>query len=330
MIHELARVGARRNLVDEKRQRWPIWVGMAIGAVVLFGAGAAAGIFIDRSLTRQARILPVRAERIAAGSQAGVVIVEVAADSPADAAGLEAGDEILAIDKQEVDTTAELVDAIGSHKPGDEVTLNVIRRGRDQAEQVRVTLGADSQDSDQAYLGVRIAEAKRPIAGEGLPLGRGGVILQGPDLGSILKDYDRLKDHLYFLPECPGTRDPSGDAHHHCGLVVAEVVDASPAAEAGLRVGDLILQLDGEPITSRSGFVDDVGSKKPGSVALLRVFRYSEAKTIDLTVRLGEHPDEPGRGYLGVTVPGFFNWIEPRLVQPYRQGPFWIPFERSR
>ncbi|HEX6937325.1 MAG TPA: trypsin-like peptidase domain-containing protein [Actinomycetes bacterium] len=61
-------------------------------------------------------------------------------DGPADQAGLEPGDVIVAIDGEAVEGSAELIVAIRSHRPGDTITLTV-RRGGNQRD-YRVTLAA--------------------------------------------------------------------------------------------------------------------------------------------------------------------------------------------
>jgi S1-C subfamily serine protease len=69
----------------------------------------------------------------------GVVLQEVAPGSPAEAAGLQAGDAIVAVDGTEVTSTSELAAALASHAVGDQVTLTVERSG--SQIQVTATLG---------------------------------------------------------------------------------------------------------------------------------------------------------------------------------------------
>lgn len=315
--------------MEEKRLRWPLWLGMVFGAVVLFAAGGVAGIFLDRALSPEIGSQAVRAERVVVGAQPGVLILEILPDSPAAEAGLESGDEILAIDGQNVVTADGLVAAVASHKPDDEITLSVRRSTGPGPEPVRVRLSGSPTDSTQAYLGVRIVDGPTPHL-MALPPLRRGAIIRRPDLGSVLQHYDRLKDNLYFLPGCPDAGDRSGDVEAPCGLVVAEVVDGSPAETAGLQVGDLILELDGEPVASQAGFVNDIGSREPGDEVRLTVYRERTGDTLDLRARLGQNPSGPGKAYLGVTVPGFFRSIRPGLFRPYGWGHDWIPFERTR
>lgn len=56
---------------------------------------------------------------------------QVAPDSPADKAGLKAGDIISSIDEKDITNTLELADEIRSHKPGDKLSLNILRDGKE-------------------------------------------------------------------------------------------------------------------------------------------------------------------------------------------------------
>lgn len=73
----------------------------------------------------------------------GAVIVQVLAE-PA-RGELEAGDVVVGIDGTDVGLTEELIDAIGTHEPGEEVTLRVERGSTERTEDVRLTLAADPQ-----------------------------------------------------------------------------------------------------------------------------------------------------------------------------------------
>jgi S1-C subfamily serine protease len=63
----------------------------------------------------------------------------VASGSPADRAGLERGDVITAIGGKRVTSSADAVEAIDSHSPGDELGISLQRGG--QAKSATVTLG---------------------------------------------------------------------------------------------------------------------------------------------------------------------------------------------
>jgi len=97
------------------------------------------------------------------------------------------------------------------------------------------------------------------------------------------------------------------------GALVARVMEGSPAAEGGIREGDVITAFNGEHIDRSSELPHFVGRVKPGTEAKLDVVR--EGKEINLTVKVGELPergevevgartggDEEDAARLGITV----------------------------
>ncbi len=74
------------------------------------------------------------------------------------------------------------------------------------------------------------------------------------------------------------------------GVVVSAVYPGNPAAEAGLRAGDVIVGVDGEKVTESEQVIRAIGARKPGDSVKLGVLRDGSDKTIKVT--LGERPDE--------------------------------------
>ncbi len=68
------------------------------------------------------------------------------------------------------------------------------------------------------------------------------------------------------------------------GIVVAQVVSGSPAAQAGLKQGDVVTQVDGHDITSDSTLGKYLQSKKPGDVITLTVQRGSQSLQVKVTL----------------------------------------------
>ena len=74
------------------------------------------------------------------------------------------------------------------------------------------------------------------------------------------------------------------------GALVAQVVDKGPAQKGGLRVGDVILSANGQPVVVSGDLPHLVGVLKPGSKVVLELMRDGERKTLSLEV--GSLPDE--------------------------------------
>ncbi|MBX7113769.1 MAG: trypsin-like peptidase domain-containing protein [Myxococcaceae bacterium] len=76
------------------------------------------------------------------------------------------------------------------------------------------------------------------------------------------------------------------------GAIVTSVNDGSPAKKAGVQLDDVVVELDGEKVSSGGVFARAIALKKPESTVALKVYR--NGKPIDLKVKLGTRPDLPG------------------------------------
>lgn len=74
------------------------------------------------------------------------------------------------------------------------------------------------------------------------------------------------------------------------GALIAEVQEGSPAAKGGLMVSDVVLKFDGKPIESSGDLPRIVGNTKPGTKAVMQVWRKGGLK--DLSLVIGEMPAE--------------------------------------
>jgi putative serine protease PepD len=73
------------------------------------------------------------------------------------------------------------------------------------------------------------------------------------------------------------------------GAQVGQVVSGAPAADAGVRTGDVVTAIDGKTITGADALVTAVDGKKPGDTVTLKVRR--GGSTSDIKVKLGTRPN---------------------------------------
>jgi S1-C subfamily serine protease len=219
------------------------------------------------------------------------MIVEVVAGSPAEEAGLQKGDIILSVDGKELTQEYDLASAISQYSPGEEVTLEVKQSVESDPLEVQVVLSAKPKDSEKPYLGVSYKMTPA------LDLSKKGM----PD------PHFRFQppgDH--GVPSTPGTLPPFeffNDENYEgieYGALVVEVIDNSPASNAGVQSGDVITVIDGEAVDDPGSLAELIGTYNPDDEINVIIFRPGEENEIELQVTLGEHPDNAGKSYLGV------------------------------
>ena len=230
------------------------------------------------------------------------VITRLVPGSPADQAGLNPGDMIIAVDDEEFQSEDDLVDIIHTNQPGDEINLSIFQPGADNPRQVAVTLGENPDDEGQAYLGVEYM--KMP--------GFGGVEGQEGQFFHFdipKSDGERIpfphlpEDIMPFMHEFPQLPEGVEQA-----VLISTVTADSPAAKAGLEAGDVITAINSEAISNPESFVKAVRSFDPGDEITLTVYRNGEEETLEIEVALGEDPEVDGQPYLGVGIGGFLRF----------------------
>ncbi len=94
------------------------------------------------------------------------------------------------------------------------------------------------------------------------------------------------------------------------GVVVDAPVPGSPAAEAGIRAGDVITNVDGVSIRNRPDFGREIGMVAPGHTAKLRILRNGQSKVVTLAVAAKHETTEVALN----TPPAETAALEPRIV----------------
>jgi len=109
---------------------------------------------------------------------------------------------------------------------------------------------------------------------------------------------DWQREHMQ--PELPEPFEPEQlpEVPLSGGAIVTQVVEDSPADRAGIREGDLILAVDDVQIDEQNSLRRLISRRAPGDRVVITLWRQGSDRQV--TLRLGEHPDQEGVAYLGV------------------------------
>ncbi|MGB2834964.1 MAG: Do family serine endopeptidase [Candidatus Sulfotelmatobacter sp.] len=169
------------------------------------------------------------------GAGSGITVAHVVPGSPADQAGLKLGDTITMVDGKKVTKGTELVAEIASRKPGSKVVLGFLRNGKqeeatvtvaDRAKLFAARLNEDDSDND---------ESTPKQSKFGL---------------TVRKVTPEMADRLEV---------PSGK-----GVIVQDVKPGSFAEDIGVSRGDVILEVNKQPVNSEDDFAKVESSMKSG------------------------------------------------------------------
>jgi len=155
----------------------------------------------------------------------GAIVTSVSNDGPAAKAGLKRGDVILAIDKQPVIDNNSLRNLVASKSPGSNVEVTASRNGRDQNFEVALAelpdrQQRDSEDEDASTTG---------------PAGN-------------------MKYGLTMQPLTAAQAERNGLEPGDEGLLVTRIDPNGSAADAGIRQGDLIQEVNRQPVKTITEF----------------------------------------------------------------------------
>jgi serine protease Do len=184
------------------------------------------------------------AESLGLDNPQGALIAQVEPGSPAADAGLEPGDVVVEFNGRRIVDASDLPHTVGLMKPGDKAVASVVRKG--SRKQIEVTVGNRPGDDGTAAAGA-----------------------DGDRLGIEAEDVDAQTRDNWRLPG---------------GVAVTQVYPGSPADLAGLRPGDIIVQLGYNAIGGLADYdrlVAELPSKTP---IALRFFR--RGRSIFSTIEL--------------------------------------------
>jgi serine protease Do len=173
----------------------------------------------------------------------GAVIQDFSGDSPAETAGMQRGDVIIAVDGKPVQGVGQLQRTVASYEPGERAKIKVIRYGKEMTFDVKLA-EADVPQPEPAVSQVTPRAGNRLI----------GIQVQDltPDLAQQagLRDYDNIE-----------------------GAMVTNTMRFGPAWNAELYPGYLIQSVNGKAVTDVASFDQALGELKPGDLVTIEAVR---------------------------------------------------------
>ncbi|MBS3810216.1 MAG: Do family serine endopeptidase, partial [Desulfobacterales bacterium] len=176
----------------------------------------------------------------------GVLITKVFEGDPAAEAGLRANDIIVAVNGQPVDSPRELSRMIAEIQPGEKARIKFVRGGK--TDTVSVTLAKRKEDK-------LAGREKTPGETEKAALGMDVVNIE-PE---IAKQYN---------------------LENTKGVIVNNIEAGSKAAEAGFRRGDIIREINHEPVSSVKDFRETIAAAEKGDTLSFYVMRIKQGITV--------------------------------------------------
>jgi serine protease Do len=176
----------------------------------------------------------------------GVLVSDVTPGGPADRAGINRGDVIVSFDGKEIQESSQFPIIVAAARVGKDAAMEVIRDG--QLKRFQATVG----ELEEGRESQEVVESK-------------------PGLGMTVDEITPELAREYSLPETSG-------------LLLVEVEENSPAADAGFQPGDIILEIDREPVRRIDVFSEIIAQYQKGEIVLFLVNR--GGSTLFLTLKV--------------------------------------------
>jgi serine protease Do len=170
----------------------------------------------------------------------GAIVTAVERDSPADRAGLQAGDVVVAFNGTPVASADDLVPRVSSTPPGSRVTLTAMRDGRERT--VHVTVEELALESEWGAV-------RQPAGAAGVDFGL--------RLGDVTVEIARQ------------LRLPAGID----GAIVYDVANDSPADRAGLQQGDIVRSVNRQTVRNAADTVRELRRIESGASVFVLIWR---------------------------------------------------------
>jgi serine protease Do len=242
----------------------------------------------------------------------GVGVTRIVADSPAAKAGLRKDDVILRFGDENVTSVRKLNRLVSEIAPDHTVKITISRNGAEQ--ELTATMGKRKNASRVSELWTpQVRTWQRQLDTDkfnrefkGFQLDRDKLLNDNNDLTFFFSNSRRIGVSTMELTK--QLADYFGITSGK-GVLVTSVVEDGPAAQAGIKAGDVITAIDGQEVDSPGDVSRAIGNKKEGDVTLT-VIRNKSQQTFRVTPREGGFTGPTGRPTVGRQI------VVPRITIP--------------
>ncbi len=193
-------------------------------------------------------VTPELAKSFGLSEAMGALVAEVNPGTPADKAGIKRGDIIIDFNGSPIKHMNELPRLVAATQPGTKATVTVLRDGKEKTFSLTVT---------------ELKEERQAMAA--------GESEEENSLGLVVESLTSELARRFGLKETKG-------------VVVMRVIPGSSAAEAGLRPGDVILEINSQTLQSVSDYQRHLKRLQPGAYARLLIKRSGHTLYITMEI----------------------------------------------
>jgi serine protease Do len=251
------------------------------GILTLEGPGSAIGVTVREATAEEAKA--ARAEL-----PAGVIVESVRTGSPAEKAGFRTGDLVIEFDGERIRSVRHFTRVVRESPPSRGVRAIVMRGGSRQTLDVVPEVTGDFRSDARELL----RDGRR----QGRDLLRNFNLNVAPNLRGR-RSFDRVTLGVTVTPLTSQLAEYFGVKE---GALVTAVTSGSPAAEAGLKAGDVITAIAGRTVSTAADVARQVQRAQSGEGVDIHVTR--DRKSLMLKATIPGTRQQPASGRSGLPV----------------------------
>ncbi len=217
----------------------------------------------------------------------GVAVEKVLENSPAASAGIQNGDVIVRFNGEEITGTRKLTRLVSEVAPDHQVKITVLRGGSEQ--EITATLSkrpaaqfGNGNFSFSPMEKLNLEQFKGVAPMKDFPRGEIPRIFSVPGGENNMFTWKAGTGRQIGIGVYAITKQLGERYGVESGVMINNVRDGSPAAKAGLKAGDIIVEIDGKAVKSDLDLIRGINAKKEGDITLT-FLRDRNRQTISVT-----------------------------------------------